>query len=112
MDLAAYAAAQARADRARADEWERIADEAKAERRDWQAQTGSPLGPRRHCAAVDRRIAAGAPGAARVGRRALLSPEALREELEAVSKKPKQSKPETTSQRIERRLGLVGGIGR
>ena len=90
-------------------EVEAMRAEAKPERRDWQPQTGSPLGPRRHCSAVDRRIATGDPGAARVGRRALLSPEALAEELAAASAKPKAPKAETTSQRIERRLGLVAG---
>lgn len=38
------------------------------------------LGPRRHCAAVRRRMTEGKPGAARIGRRYLLSPAAYAEE--------------------------------
>jgi hypothetical protein len=49
-------------------------------------QVSSPLGRRRHCAAVRRRVAAGNDGAAIVGRRHLLSREALAEELEAATK--------------------------
>jgi hypothetical protein len=45
-------------------------------------QHGSLLGSRRHCAAVRRRIKRGTGGAAIVGRRFLLSREALREELD------------------------------
>ena len=41
------------------------------------SQTSSPLGSRRHCNAVKRRMAAGLPGAAKVGRRYLLSQDAL-----------------------------------
>lgn len=41
----------------------------------------SPLGRRNHCAAVRRRKAEGLDGAERVGKRYLLSPEALQEEL-------------------------------
>jgi len=48
-------------------------------------QASSPLGRRRHCTAVKRRLASGAGGAARVGRRHLLSPDALAEELGRVS---------------------------
>lgn len=44
-------------------------------------QTVSPLGPLRHCAAVRRRIDRGQQGASIVGRRHLLTPEALQEEL-------------------------------
>jgi hypothetical protein len=47
------------------------------------AQTGSPLGPRRHRAAVKRRVANNEGGAAIAdrGRRFMLTHEALREEL-------------------------------
>ena len=38
------------------------------------------LGPRRHCAAVRRRMNEGKPGAARIGRRYILSPTAFAEE--------------------------------
>jgi hypothetical protein len=44
-------------------------------------QASSPLGRRRHCAAVKRRVGRGEPGAAIVGRRHLLSAEALADEL-------------------------------
>jgi hypothetical protein len=44
-------------------------------------QKGSPLGAKRHCAAVRRLMAEGDPGASRVGRRYLLSREALAAEL-------------------------------
>lgn len=44
-----------------------------------QDQSGA-LGPRRHCAAVRRRMGEGKPGAARIGRRYLLSPAAFAEE--------------------------------
>jgi hypothetical protein len=48
---------------------------------DMVSQVTSPLGRRRHCAAVQRRVAAGIPGAAIVGRKHLLSREALNDEL-------------------------------
>lgn len=44
-------------------------------------QSNSPLGRRRHCYAVRRRISEHKPGAAVVGRRHLLTREALAEEL-------------------------------
>lgn len=44
-------------------------------------QVRSPLGRRKHCSAVRARIARGAPGAAIVGRRHLLTRAALDEEL-------------------------------
>jgi hypothetical protein len=44
-------------------------------------QSASPLGRRRHCAAVRRLVARGEPGAAIVGRRHLLSREALADAL-------------------------------
>jgi hypothetical protein len=49
------------------------------------SQAGSPLGSRRHCNAVRRRLASGAHGAAKVGRRYLLTPDALAEELSRTS---------------------------
>jgi hypothetical protein len=52
-------------------------------------QSASPLGRRRHCAAVRRRRARGEPGAAVIGRRYLLSADALRAELERASGQPK-----------------------
>jgi hypothetical protein len=44
-------------------------------------QAASPLGPRKHCAAVRRRLEAGEDGAAVVGRLHLLSRAALADEL-------------------------------
>jgi hypothetical protein len=44
-------------------------------------QEQSPLGRRRHCAAVQRRVASGQMGAAIVGRKHLLTQAALSEEL-------------------------------
>lgn len=46
-------------------------------------QSASPLGRRRHIAAVRRLVASGAPGAAIVGRRHFLSKDALVAELAA-----------------------------
>jgi hypothetical protein len=93
--------------RAAADEADRIAAEHRAERRDWIDQVMSPLGRRRHVAAVRRRVGAGAAGAALVGRRALLSSEALAEELAALSTRKRPARPETGAQRMLRRLGLL-----
>lgn len=52
-------------------------------------QAKSPLGRRRHCAAVRRRRARGEAGAAVIGRRHLLSHDALSEELSRLSGQPK-----------------------
>jgi hypothetical protein len=87
-------------------ELELIDAEQRAEKRDWVSQASSPLGPRRHVARVRARVAAGLDGASLVGRRALLSPKALEEELAALTKKKPAA--ETTGARLERRLGLVG----
>jgi hypothetical protein len=45
------------------------------------SQKDSPLGPRRHRAAVNRRLANKEGGAGKVGRNHYLTPEAVREEL-------------------------------
>jgi hypothetical protein len=99
----------ARVLRAAAEEAERIEAEERADRRDWLAQANSPLGPRRHVGRVRARLAAGLDGAALVGRRALLSPAALAEELAAPTKKATTPELEGTKERLERRLALVGG---
>lgn len=52
-------------------------------------QSTSPLGRRRHIAAVRRMVAAGDPGAAQVGRRYLLTTDAVQVELSRMSRKPK-----------------------
>lgn len=78
----------------------------------WVDQSASPLGPRRHRKAVTARVAAGAPGAAKVGRRHLLSKDALSEELSAIGKrKPKRAAPAEPSfeAKLRAELRLVGG---
>lgn len=58
---------------------------------DWRDQRRSPvLGPRRHCAAVRRRLAADPqdPMAKIVGDRFLLTTDAIAEELERAGRKP------------------------
>ncbi|HEY2408833.1 MAG TPA: hypothetical protein VGI10_22665 [Polyangiaceae bacterium] len=71
----------ARVLRAAAYECDAISAEASAERGTWIDQRRSQLGPRRHCAAVKRRMADGKTDAAIVGRRHLLSQTAHAEEL-------------------------------
>ena len=106
----------ARVLRAAADEAEAIDREQRAERRDWVDQSASPLGRRRHVAAVKRRLDRGLEGAAMVGRRALLSSAALDEELALLSKGPKKTtapaEADDVTSRLERRLGLVQGGAR
>jgi hypothetical protein len=58
-----------------------------------QSQTDSPLGPRRHCAAVRRRIRDGEPGAQIVGRSFLLSREALEDELSRATMQRTEQRP-------------------
>jgi hypothetical protein len=71
------------------------------------AQTGSPLGTRRHCSAVRHRVARCEHGAAIVGRKHLLSPEALNEELTRVSTRTAYRPPEeTAADKLRRDLGL------
>lgn len=60
---------------------ENVVKRLRANEPDMVAQETSPLGRRRHCAAVQRRVAAGLPGAAIVGRKHLLTQAALGEEL-------------------------------
>src|SRR5690349_1127528 len=93
--------------RAAADEAERIASEQSAEQKDWIDQASSPLGRRRHCAAVRRRIASGKGDAAQVGRRFLLSAQALSEELAALSKGKVRVLPTTGPDALRHKLGLM-----
>jgi hypothetical protein len=53
-------------------------------------QAASPLGKRRHCAAVRARVARGDSGACIVGRTHYLAPAALHEELRAISRPAKR----------------------
>lgn len=55
-------------------------------------QGASPLGKRRHCAAVRARVAKGDPGGCVVGRTHYLTPDALKQEL-AACKPPKRRRP-------------------
>lgn len=66
----------------------------------WVDQVRSPLGPRRHCAATKRRIEQGRPGATKIGRRYLLSPEALEEELA----RPRKPVVDTSGEQAVREL--------
>jgi hypothetical protein len=76
-------------------------------------QSASPLGSRRHCAAVKRRIARGERGAALVGRKHLLSPEALSEELGRASKRevPATTEPGGVRAELERQIRMVRSAG-
>jgi hypothetical protein len=80
----------------------------RAAQREWADQGTSPLGRRRHCAAVRSRVRGGQPGAAVVGRRHLLSAEALSEELERLSKRPRPAEQVGVRSELERELRLVG----
>jgi hypothetical protein len=57
-------------------------------------QAGSPIGPRRHAAAVRKRVANSQGGAVIAGRRLLLSREALEQEMALLNgKRPARSAP-------------------
>jgi hypothetical protein len=99
----------ARVLRAAAAECDAIESERRAEIRAWVAQAKSDLGPRRHCAAVRRRVAAGLDGASIVGRKFLLSPAALEEELARRSRGERNVEPTSGPDALRRKLGLVGG---
>ena len=72
----------------------RVAERLRTGEPNMVAQSGSPLGARRHCAAVKRRLARGEPGAAILGRRHLLTAEALGEELQLASVRAGPSRAE------------------
>ena len=65
----------------------RLDERQRAGRPGWVSQAKSPLGSRRHCRAVNRRLEAGEAGAHAIGRQRLLSPQALSEELARASKR-------------------------
>jgi hypothetical protein len=103
----------ARALRAAADVLEAAEREHAAESREWVDQGSSPLGRRRHCAAVRRLVATGSPGAAVVGRRHLLAPSTLDAELARASqarRSPSATSTAPTGMRaeLERELRAVG----
>lgn len=110
------ARAELAAAEAKAAVFEAAAREASAQRRDWTDQGSSPLGRRRHVAAVRRRVDAGDEGAAMVGRRAMLSASALADELAAAStsKRPALAKPDAAAgpDALRAKFGLVGGSRR
>jgi hypothetical protein len=71
------------------------------------SQASSPLGSRRHCNAVKSRLEAGKAGAARIGRRYLLTRDALEEELAAAgASKPTAARAEDPGDKLRRQLGL------
>jgi hypothetical protein len=73
-------------------------------------QNASPLGTRRHCAATTRRMARGQPGAAKVGRRYLLSQEALGDELARMSRRSDDAATAIDGdpvEKLKRKLALV-----
>lgn len=87
---------------------ERVVRKLTAETAAWTDQTRSPLGRKRHCLAVRRRVDQGDGGAAVVGRRHLLSKDALACELNDLSarKRPSRAKPVDTD--IEPMLARYG----
>jgi|GEM_PF-1664484 len=97
----------ARVLRAAAEELDRIAAEDSADRVDWIDQSASPLGRKRHCAAVRTRVARGLEGAAVIGRRHLLSQVALGEVLAVAGVKP--TKEDDPARDLRSKLRLVGG---
>ena len=74
---------------------ERVVRRLTAETATWTDQTRSPLGRKRHCLAVRRRIDQCEGGAHVVGRKHLLSKDALAAELQDLStrKRPSRAKP-------------------
>lgn len=82
------------------------------ERGEWISQHESPLGRRRHCAAVRRRVSAGNSGACIGGREHRLSTEALAEELESVSRRTLKKKvvPQSSNviDELKRELRMIG----
>jgi hypothetical protein len=95
--------------------YERLETRRRAGARDMVDQDDSPLGPRRHCRAVARRLASGEPGALKLGRRQLLTRQALAEELERLAKRraaktaAAASEQDPVQERLERRLRLLHG---
>lgn len=87
-----------------------VVSELRAGELDMIDQSASPLGRRRHIAAVRARVASGAPGAAIIGRRYLLSREAIEAELVRVSKSKGSKRPklEAVSDLLDR-YGLEKG---
>jgi hypothetical protein len=100
----------ARVLRAAAEECDAIASEASAVRADWIDQRASALGPRRHCRAVQRRIAEGTDDAAVIGRNHLLSAAAHTEELRRGATRSKSTAMgHSVADELRAELRLLGG---
>lgn len=94
--------------RAAADEADRLARHDESEHAAWIDQSSSPLGPRRHCAAVRARITGGLPGAVILGRRFLLSPEAV--QVAFVAHRVPEPRPTPSGEeQLREALRIVGG---
>ena len=87
-----------------------IVEEELDDRLDWVDQSRSPLGPRRHIAATRRRLSDGAEAAGQSGRKYLLSPAALAEELGRSTNKPIPSEVDEVAD-LRRSLSLIRGGG-
>lgn len=90
---------------------DRVVRRLRSDQDDWIDGPSSPGGTRWHNGVARRRIATGQGGAAKIGRRYLLSKEALAEELAATGKARTTKQPqraESVSERLQRKLRLVG----
>lgn len=94
---------------AAAAECEALAAEQTTERLDWVDQTKSPLGSRRHIRAVRARLSAELPGAGKLGRRFLLSPQAVAEELQCTGRVAPELPPIDEVSAMREQLALVRG---
>lgn len=105
--LALLARAELAAAEAKVRVLEEAAAEARANKRTWTDQAQSPLGRRRHCAAVRRLVAEGSAGAAVVGRRHLLSTQALDDELARASSRLRPDRSRSVADGLRAELRLV-----
>jgi hypothetical protein len=75
----------------------------------WIDQRRSPLGARRHCAVARARMDRGEVGAAKVGRRYLLSQEALNEALASGNRRTVAAATDSIANELRREIALVRG---
>lgn len=77
-------------------------------------QKGSPLGTKRHVQAVERRLAAGLPGAYSSGALRYLTPEALKEERRRLERERRNPAPPARGRLdpIQREIAGVGFLGK
>jgi hypothetical protein len=91
---------------------ERVAAKLRGSSDEWIDQHSSPLGSKRHCALVRSLTTAGDQRASKIGRRYLLSRDALAEAMirqsQTKSKAPETG--ETVTSRLQQRLRLVGSV--